>query len=99
MRNFLIILSIVFVGYLAVNDTIARFEELEKITVNTTPSQEEMKSEFIKSKGVGIDKKFQNNLPEPQNYELPKNRTENLKKQVQEEDFKQPKVPKNVNTP
>lgn len=91
MQKILIILGIIAVGYLAVNDTIERFKELDRITVNTTPSQEEMKSEFMKTNGTGIESKFQNNLPEPQNYELPKNRTDKLKKETQENRFIHPK--------
>jgi len=93
MRNFLIILGIISVGYLAVNDTIARFEELDRITVNSTPSQEEMKSEMPQSKGSGIENKFQNNLPDTQNYELPKNRTDKLKQQIQSGRENYKKVP------
>ncbi len=97
MQRFLIILGIIAVGYLAVNDTIDRFKELDRITVNTTPSQEEMKSEFLKTNGSGIQPKFQNNLPEPQNYELPKNRTERLKKETRENKFIHPKNTLNKN--
>ncbi len=48
MRNFLIFLGITVVGYLAVIDTIDRFNELDRIVV-TTPAQIEMKSKMQKS--------------------------------------------------
>lgn len=100
MQKFLIIFGIIAVGYLAVTDTIQRFKELDIIAVSsTTPSQEEMKSELMKSKGKGVQDRYQNNLPEAQNFERPKYRTDNIKNQVQtvKEGIKQPKVPTNIN--
>ncbi len=56
MKNFLIILGILAVTYLAYTDTMKRFRELDSIAA-TTPSQEEMKSTLLQTQGRGIKDK------------------------------------------
>jgi len=82
MRNFLIFLGIIIVGYLAVTDTVARFEELENIAVST-PSQIEMKSNMLKSRGGGIEQKLGEDTGNSQNSNMIKKRTDNIKDQTQ----------------
>ena len=57
MRNFLIFLGIIAVAYLAVIDTMDRFEELEQIAV-TTPAQVDMKPDLNKASGHDAGKKY-----------------------------------------
>lgn len=94
MQRFLIIFGIIAVGYLAVNDTIERFRELDVITVNTTPSQEEMKSKLMKSKGQGIQENYQYNRPNAQDFEMPKGRNNRMQNDVK--DIKESITPKNL---
>lgn len=56
MRNFLIFLGILFVGYLAYSDTKARFEEVETIC-NQTPAQIELKTPTQKNFSSGARSK------------------------------------------
>ncbi len=63
MKNFLIILGILAVTYLAYIDTKERFKELENIAA-TTPAQVEMKSPIQKTKGEGVKNKRIDKLDE-----------------------------------
>lgn len=82
MKNFLIILGILAVGYLAVIDTLERFKEIEDIAV-VTPSQIEMQSDFKKTAGEGIDKNNSTNYGNPQNSKFPNKRLDNIMDQTQ----------------
>ena len=65
MKNYLIILGIIFVTYLAITDTMKRFEELDNISVST-PSQIEMKGDMFKSSGKGVNNSLDKNENKPQ---------------------------------
>lgn len=82
MKNCLIVLGIIFVAYLAITDTMKRFEELDNISV-TTPSQIEMKGDMFKSNGQGIKNSLNKNENKPQNPLMQKQKTDVIKEQVQ----------------
>ena len=56
MKNFLIILGILFVTFLAVTDTIDKCKEIQNIST-ATPSQVEMQNQLQKSSGGGVMEK------------------------------------------
>lgn len=82
MKNYLIILGIIFVTYLAITDTMKRFEELDNISV-TTPSQIEMKGDMFKSSGKGVNNSLNQNENKPQNPLMQKQKTDIIKDNVQ----------------
>lgn len=63
MKNFLIIVGILAVTYLAWTDTMEKYKEIESIAA-TTPAQVEMKSQIQNNKGSGIDDKRFDGLDE-----------------------------------
>lgn len=86
MKNFLIFLSVVFLGVMAFVDTKSVLEEIAAIT----PAQTEMKQDLQNSKCVGIEKRFDSNninkneiknsplkMPQ-QNFATPQNTTKEI---------------------
>ena len=56
MKNFLIIIGVLFVTYLAITDTMDKWEEIRSIST-ATPSQVEMQNQLQKSSGTGVMEK------------------------------------------
>lgn len=57
MKKYLIAISVVAIGFVAIADTKARIEELDEMAANT-PTQVEMKKDIPKTAGEGIQQKI-----------------------------------------
>lgn len=56
MKNFFIIIGILFVTFLAITDTIEKWQDIKNIST-ATPSQVEMQNQMKKSSGTGVMEK------------------------------------------
>lgn len=61
MKNFLIVIGILFVTFLAITDTIEKCQDIKNIST-ATPSQVEMQNRMKKSSGTGVMEKHYEGL-------------------------------------